>query len=105
MATPLGLPSPEPLKILDGSTLLKWKKFKQKWTIYEIAGCNESGYFLSVIGEEAVDVYNTFNWQMKAITLKLPEFWRNLMLLQPQKEINIRILCVLLKKPRKWRVY
>ena len=37
MASPFGLPPPEPLKILDGNTSLKWKKFKQKWTTLEIA--------------------------------------------------------------------
>ncbi len=69
MASPLGLPPPEPLKILDGNTSLKWKKFKRKWTNYEIAtGVSEKedatrvATFLTEIGEEAVDVYNTFNW-------------------------------------------
>ena len=77
MASPLGLPPPEPLKILDGNTSLKWKKFKQKWTNYEIAtGVSEKedatrvATFLTVIGEEAVDVYNTFNWATEGDILK-----------------------------------
>ena len=78
MASPLGLPPPEPLKILDGNTSLKWKKFKQKWTNYEIAtGVSEKeeatrvATFLTVIGEEAVDVYNTFNWANEGDNLKI----------------------------------
>ncbi len=78
MASPLGLPPPEPLKILDGNTSLKWKKFKQKWTNYEIAtGVSEKedatrvATFLTVIGEEAVDVYNTFNWATEGDNLKI----------------------------------
>ena len=78
MASPLGLPPPEPLKILDGNTSLKWKKFKQKWTNYEIAtavsekeDAKRVATFLTVIGEEAVDVYNTFNWANEGDNLKI----------------------------------
>ena len=78
MASPLGLPPPEPLKILDGNTSLKWKKFKQKWTNYEIAtGVSEKqdatrvATFLTVIGEEKLLMFITHSTgQMKAITLK-----------------------------------
>jgi hypothetical protein len=69
MATSLSLPPPDPLKILEGNTSIKWKKNKQKWTNYEIAtGVAEKqnrtrvATFLTVNGEEAVDVYNTFPW-------------------------------------------
>ena len=78
MATSLGLPPPEPLKILEGNTSIKWKKFKQKWTNYEIAtGVEEKENptrvvtFLTVIGEEAVDVYNTFTWATAGDNLKI----------------------------------
>ena len=71
MATPLGLPPPEPLKILDGNTSLKWKKFKQKWTNYEIAtGVSEKedatrvATFLTVIGEEAVVLHVVFHYRL-----------------------------------------
>ena len=67
MATTFGLSPPEPLKILEGNTSLKWKKFKQKWTNYEIAtgiaekeNTTKVAMFLTVIWKEAVDVYNTF---------------------------------------------
>ena len=78
MASPFGLPPPETLKIPDGNTSLKWKKFKQKWTNYEIAtGVSEKedatkvATFLTVIGKEAVDVYNTFNWANEGDSLKI----------------------------------
>ena len=63
MTTPLSLPPPEPLKILDGNMSNKWRRFKQKWTNYEIAtGVAEKGQptriamLLTVIGEEVVEV-------------------------------------------------
>ncbi len=79
MASPLGLPPPEPLKILDGNTSLKWKTFKQKWTNNEIAtGVSEDATrvatFLTVIGEEAVDVYNTFKGDNLEIARVLEKF-------------------------------
>ena len=81
MAMPLGLPPPEPLKILDGNTAQKWKKFKQKWDNYEVAtgvaGKEQStrvATLLTVIGEEAVDVYNTFIWDEEGDHLKVAKF-------------------------------
>ena len=75
MASPLGLPPPEPLKILDGNTSLKWKKFKQKWTnrlqLEYLRKRMQLATFLTVIGEEAVDVYNTFNWANEVDNLKI----------------------------------
>lgn len=78
MASSFGLPPPDRLKILDGNTSQKWKKFKQKWSNYEIAtGIVEKSQatrvatFLTVIGEEAVDVYNTFIWDEEGDNLKI----------------------------------
>ncbi|CAB4009635.1 Hypothetical predicted protein [Paramuricea clavata] len=78
MATSLSLPLPEPLKILEGNTSIKWKKFKQKWTNYEIAtGVAEKQNptrvttFLTVIWEETVDVYNMFTWATAGDNLKI----------------------------------
>ena len=78
MASPLSFPPPEPLKILEGNTPLKWKKFEQKWSNYEIATAVSEkedamrvATFLTVIGEEAVDVYNTFNWANEGDNLKI----------------------------------
>lgn len=78
MASSFGLPPPDPLKILDGNTSQKWKKFKQKWSNYEIAaGTVEKSQvtrvatFLTVIGEEAVDVYNAFIWDEEEDNLKI----------------------------------
>jgi hypothetical protein len=54
------------------------EKFKQKWTNYEIAtGVAEKenptrvATFLTVIREEAVDVYNTFTWATAGDNLKI----------------------------------
>ena len=37
MAMQLGLPPPEPLDLSGGNISANWKKFKQKYTNYEIA--------------------------------------------------------------------
>ena len=67
-----GLPPPEPLDQHDLSSLNiseNWKKFKQKYTNYEIAtGINKKesatrvATLLTVIGNEAIDVFNTLTW-------------------------------------------
>ena len=66
MAFHLGLPSLEPLDLRGGNVSENWKKFKQKYTNYEIAaGVNtkESATrvvtLLSVIGNDGIDVFNT----------------------------------------------
>ena len=78
MATPPGLPPPEPFKILDGNTSNKWRRFRQKCTNYEIAtGVAQKGQptrvatFLTVIVEEAVVVQNTFPWDEEGDSLKI----------------------------------
>ena len=59
-------------------TPLKWKRFKQKWSNYEIAtgvAAKESSMhvatLLMVIGEESVEVYNTFTWDSEGDALKI----------------------------------
>ena len=71
MAPPRGFPPPEPLKILDGHTSLN----------YEIAtgitgkrNATRVAIFLTVIGEEAVDMFMTHSIRaLKVITLKYPD--------------------------------
>jgi len=76
--TSVSLPLPEPLQLQQGNTTQKWKKFKQKWSNYEIAtGVAKKdepthvATLLTVIGEEAVNVYNTFIWDDKGNELKI----------------------------------
>ena len=77
-AASFGLPPPEPLQLQQGNTAQKWKKFRQKWSNYEIAtGVAQKdeptrvATLLTVIGEEAVDVYNTLNWDDEGDELKI----------------------------------
>ncbi|XP_068681210.1 uncharacterized protein [Montipora foliosa] len=69
MARQFGLPAPEPLDLSGGNTSENWKKFKQKFTNYEIAtGINEKesairvATLLTVIGNDAYDVFNMITW-------------------------------------------
>ena len=73
-----GLPLQEPLQLQLGNTAQKWKKFKQIWNNYEIAtGVAKKDKptlvvtLLTVIGEEDVDVYNTFTWDEEGDELKI----------------------------------
>ena len=75
------------MQLHQGNTDQKWKKFKQKWNNYEIAtGVAKKdkptrvATLLTVIGEEAVDVYNTVtrsHGMKKATNSKLKRFWRS----------------------------
>ena len=69
MAMHLGLPSPEPLDLSSGNVSESWKKFKQKYSNYEIATgihTKESATrvvtFLTIIGNDAIDVFDTLTW-------------------------------------------
>lgn len=69
MAMQFGLPPPEPLNLSGGNICENWKKFKQKYNNYEIAtGINKKddatrvATLLTVIGNEAIDVFNTLSW-------------------------------------------
>lgn len=65
------LPPPAPLS-LSGNVSLNWKRFKQKFELYlEATGAAEksdktqTSILLHVIGEDALDLYNTFKWDIK----------------------------------------
>ena len=85
----------------------KWRKFKQKWSNYEIAtGVAKKdkptrvAILLTVIGEDAVNVYNTLTWD--ELRGRRTQNWKSFgevgVVLQPEEEHNIRTLCFFLKR-------
>ena len=69
MAMHLGLPPPEALDLSGGNISTNWKKFKKKYTNYEIATGISSkdssarvATLLTVIGNDAIDVFSTLTW-------------------------------------------
>ena len=77
MAMQLGLPPPEPLDLSGGNISANWKKFKQKYTNYEIAtgisskaSSTRVATLLTVIGNDTIDVFNTLTWDQKVMTRK-----------------------------------
>ena len=85
------------------------KKFKQKCTNYEIAtGVSEKeqamrvATFLTGIGEEAVDVYNTLTWDEEGDNLKIYKILEKFdVFCNPKKKHYLRTICILFKKPGK----
>ena len=78
MAMNQGLPAPEPLELSSGNISANWKKFRQKYTNYEIAtGVSEKesstrvATLLTVIGNDAMDVYNTLVWDVEGDDKKI----------------------------------
>ena len=68
MASGFSLPPPAPLEIHDPNVAERWKKFLLAWENYALATeLNKKGQpvqvatLLTVIGEEAREVYSTFN--------------------------------------------
>lgn len=64
MAFHLGLLSPEPLDLRGGNVSENWKKFKTKYTNYEITtgittkeSTTRVATLLTVIGNDAIDVF------------------------------------------------
>ena len=69
MVTGFNLPPPPSLEIHDGNIAEKWKKFRLGWSSYSLATelnkkseAIQVATLLTVIGEEARDVYSTFDW-------------------------------------------
>jgi hypothetical protein len=63
------VPLPKELQIREGNVSENWKKFETQWKYYEIAAgfakADEPvrvAALLTVIGEEAVEVFETFEW-------------------------------------------
>ena len=72
------LPPPEPLDLSGGNISENWKKFKQKFTNYEIVtGINKKesatrvATLLTVIGNDAIDVFNTIAWDAEGDDTKI----------------------------------
>ena len=71
MATGYALPPPAPLEIHDSNASEKWKRFKLAWRNYALATeltekseAVQVATLLTVIGEEAREVYSTFSgWE------------------------------------------
>ena len=68
MATGYTLPPPTALEIHDPQAADKWKKFKRAWTNYSLATeltvkteAIQVATLLTVRGEEAREVFSTFN--------------------------------------------
>jgi hypothetical protein len=65
------LPPPAPLQLSGGNLAENWKRFRQKFDVYMAATGGDqkedrvkTSILLHVIGEEAVEVYNTFTWDV-----------------------------------------
>ena len=63
------IPVPKSLDISPGNRCINWEMFKQSWQLYEIAsGIREKpeevrvATLLSVIGSDALQIYNAFVW-------------------------------------------
>ena len=69
---------PDPLQLSSGNVSQNQKRFKQKWSNYELAiGTARKedpirvATFLTVIGDEALDVYNAFTWDSDKDKVKM----------------------------------
>ena len=96
MAFHLGLPSPELLDLRGENVSENWKKFKQKYTNYEIAtGINTKGsatrvaMLLIVIGNDAIHVFNTLTWDAEGDDKKIDKVLGNLKeYCEPRKNVS-----------------
>ena len=96
MASGFNLPSPAPLAIHDQNAADKWKKFRLAWTNYALAAelgkkseAVQVATLLTVIGEEARDVYSTFTgWADEADANKIaPVLQKFAEYCQPRKNV------------------
>ena len=79
MASGFALPPPAPLEIHSSTTSEKWKKFRLAWSNFllatELSKKSEAvqvATLLTVIGEEARDVYSTFtDWTTEGDEAKI----------------------------------
>ena len=69
---------PDPLQLSSGNVSQNCKRFKQKWSNYDLAiGTARKedpirvATFLTVIGDEALDVYNAFTWDSDEDKVKM----------------------------------
>ena len=90
------LPPPPPLEIHDLQAAEKWKRFKRAWENYSMAtGLSEKkeevqvAALLTVIGEEAWEVFSTFSgWERKGDNKKIePVLAKFQQYCEPQKNV------------------
>lgn len=96
MASGLNLPPPTPLDIHDQNAAEKWKKFDLAWNSYALATelnkkseAVQVATLLTVIGEEARDVYSTFtDWAAEGDEKKIaPVLQKFAEYCQPRKNV------------------
>ena len=93
MAT--GLPPPPPLEIHDVQAAERWRRFKVAWVNYSVAtGLNtkdenvQVATLLTVISEDAREVYSTFTWDAEGDCLKIDKVLQKFQAYtQPRKNI------------------
>ena len=74
MAMQFGLPPPQPLDLSSLNISENGKKFKQKYTSYGInkkESATRVATLVTVIGNEAIDVFNTLTWDAKGDDTKI----------------------------------
>ncbi len=89
------LPPPPALEIHDTQAAERWRRFKSAWANYSIAtGLNEKAEavqvatLLTVVGEEAREVYSTFTWEAVGDDQKIAKALEKFELYcQPKKNI------------------
>ena len=96
MAFHLGLPSPKPLDLRGGNVSENWKKFKQKYTNHKIAtgtttkeSATRVATLLTVIANDAVDVFNTLPWDAEGDDKKIDKIIKKLEeICEPRKNVS-----------------
>ena len=89
------LPPPPPLEIHDVQAAERWRRFKVAWVNYSVAtGLNtkeenvQVATLLTVIGEDAREVYSTFTWDAEGDCLKIDKVLQKFQAYtQPRKNI------------------
>ena len=95
MASGYTLPPPSQLDIHDSNVAEKWKRFRLAWDNYSLATeLNKKGEniqvatLLTIIGEDARDVYSTFNWDVEGDNAKIaPVLQKFAEYCQPRKNV------------------
>ena len=110
MAFHLRLPFPEPPDLRGGNVSENQKKFKQKYTNYEIAtGVNTKksatrvATLLTVIGNDAIHVFNTLTWDAEDDDKKIDKVLEKLKeYCEPRKNVSYERYMFFFKSPGKW---
>jgi len=98
---PLSLPPPAPLEIHGPQAAENWKRFKRAWTNYTLATeldkkseAIQVATLLTVIGEEAREVFATFDWTQEGDEAKVePVLTKFSTYCQPRRSIPFERYC------------